>query len=502
MNTRTNKAVKGVITSVLQFFVLAILQAVLTPVILKIAGQEALGAYAIVMQIIGYGLILDFGLGVALSRYLSQSFDYTDNYTKFRKVFNIGRYFILSTNALLSIFIMILAFKIESLITGSNAIIADARTSLYLLSAWTITRTPLILYGHGLLASQNMATANIIGLIGSISRLALSLYLVFKGFGLIGLVVANVVSEFIGLLLQKVYFNKIYPELTLQWCQPDMPKLRELFAFGLSYWGVNIAIVLTVGSDIIVVGHLYGAAVAAIFYTTKIPSFLIIQVIYKISDNAGPAINELLSQGNFDAVRSAYLRVLRYSLLLAVPLAIGIFIFNKGVITAWAGANQYAGSIMSLALSGFVLTQVINHINAMITLAVGNMRNWMAISVVTGLMTITLAYALGKFFGMQWVMVAIAVMDIPIFIFLTRRTFAGLDLSYGRAWREAIMPVVLAAFPLFGWAVIVIATNQHTSITLLIINISIFLFFWFFGVYSFGIGKLERRSIRNKFGLI
>ena len=502
MTTRTSKAVKGTVTSLFQFGVLAILQVVLTPVVLKTAGQEVLGAYVIVMQIIGYGLILDFGLGVALSRYLSQSFGDSDKCARFTKIFNIGRYFILSINTLLSIFILILAFKIDHLLTGSDAIITDARGCLYLLSAWTIIRTPLVLYTHGLLASQNMAASNIISLIGGVFRLVLSFYLIFAEFGLIGLVVANVVSEFIGLLLHKVYFNKLFPKLDLQWRWPDMPILRELFAFGLTYWGVNIAIVLTVGSDSVVIGHLYGAATAAIFYTTKTPSFLIIQVIYKISDNAGPAANELLAQGNFDAVKSAYLRILRYSLLLAVPLAIGIVGFNKGFITAWVGVNQYAGSVMSLALACFVLTQVINHINAMITLAVGNMRNWMAISVVTGLMTITLAYALGKFLGMQWVMVAIAMMDIPTFIFLTRRSFVGLGLTYSRAWREAILPVVQATLPLFGWVGFVITTDQITNLLSVIACIAVFLLLWLFGLYALGISQCERRSIINKLSLI
>ena len=500
MTTRTNKAVKGTITSFIQFSVLVILQAVLAPVVLKIAGQEVLGAYSVVMQIIGYGLVLDFGLGVALGRYLSQSFGVDDNGVKFLTIFNIGRYFIFSTNALLAIFILALSFNIDGLITGSQAIIADARTALNLLSGWTILRTPLVLYGHALLASQNMATANMIGLIGSVSRLVLSLYLVFAGFGLIGLVAANVISEFIGLLFQKIFFTKLYPQLNLQWHLPDMPKLRELISFGLTYWGVNIAIVLTVGSDSIVIGHLYGAAAVAIFYTTKIPSFLIMQVIFKISDNAGPAANDLYAKGNFDALRSAYLKILRYSLLLALPVAIGIVGFNKGVIIAWVGVHQYAGSLMSLALAGFLLTQVISHINAMITLATGNMRNWIAVSVLTGLMTIMLAYALGKFLGMQWVMVAIAVMDIPVFIFLIRRSFAGLDLTYGQAWREAILPVIQASLPLLGWVWFVIATDQAVILISFITCIAVFILLWLLGLYALGISKFERQSIRNKLG--
>jgi O-antigen/teichoic acid export membrane protein len=502
MTTRTKKAVKGTITSLVQIGVLLIMQAVLAPVILKVAGQEMLGAFTIVMQIIGYGLVLDFGLGVALSRYLSQSFSTDDKGEKFTHVFNIGRYFILISNALMSIFIMLLAFNIDSLIIASHEIIADARTGLYLLSAWTIIKIPLVLYGHGLLASQNMATINIIGLISSISRLGLSLYFVFNGFGLIGLVAANVVSEFVGLALQKNYFNKLYPKLSLQWHLPNIPLLKELFAFGLTYWAVNIATVLTVGSDSIIVGHLFGASAAAIFYTTKIPTFLIIQVIYKISDNAGPAVNELLSQGNFTALRAAYLNILRYSLLLTIPISIGIVTFNKAVITAWVGANQFAGSIMSFALAGFVLTQVINHINAMITLAVGNMRNWMLISLTTGIITITLAFYLGKLFGMQFVMVVIAVMDIPAFIFLMRRSFTGLDLTYSQVYSVAILPVILAVLPLLVWAGFVVGTNQIQSLISLIACIVVFGFLWLLGLFTLGISKLERKLIRTKLGLI
>jgi O-antigen/teichoic acid export membrane protein len=502
MATRTNKAVKGAITSLVQFSVLVVLQAILAPVILKNGGQEVLGAYAIVMQIIGYGLILDFGLGVALSRYLSQSFSDSDENEKFIKIFNIGRYLILLTNMLLSIFIIVLALNVESLITSSNAILAEARNSLYLLSVWVIIRTPLVLYGHGLLASQNMATANIIGLVGSASRLVLSLYLIYAGYGLIGLVFANVVTEFIGLMLQKIYFNKLYPKIDLTWRRPNITLTKNFFAFGLKYWGVNIAAVLTVGSDSIIVGHLYGAAVAAIFYTTKIPSFLITQIIYKISDNSASAINELFAKGSYDSVKSAYLKILRYSLLLAVPVAIGIVGFNKGIISVWVGLNQYAGSVMSFALAGFLLTQVISHINAMITLAAGNLRNWMMISLVTGLVSIALAYALGKFFGMQWVMVAIAVMDIPVLIFLMRRVIAGLDLSYERVWHESIRPAVLAALPLFCWVVFVIRTDQATNIVRLVACIIVFALLWLLGLYTLGFNKSERQAIRSKINFI
>ena len=486
----------------MQLMVLVVLQTILAPTILKIAGQEVLGAYSVVMQIIGYGLILDFGLSVALSRYLAQSFSADDYGVKLKKIFNIGQYFILATNALLFIFLLALAHNADLIIINSGKVIGDARAALYILAVWTILRTPLSLYGHALLASQNMAAANIASLIGGIGRLIFSISFVYLGWGLIGLVLANVVSEFLALALQKIYFNKLYPHLNDKWSRPDFPLLKEIFRFGTMYWGVNLAAVLTTGSDSIIVGNIFGAAAVSIYYTTKIPSFLITQFIYKISDNAAPAANELISQGNFEGLRSAYLKILRYSLLLVIPVAIGIIGFNEELVKLWVGKNQYAGNVMSFSLACFAITQVINHINAMITLAIGNMRKWMAVSVITGVVTITSAYTLGKNFGIQWVMAAIALMDLPTVIFLMQRSYSGIGMTYCRAWREAILPPIIVGLPLSTLIFLVKGAGYIESLLSLVCCIFIFLFIWIFSLYIFGINKQERNFISSKFALI
>lgn len=501
MTTRTSRATSGAITGFAQFVVLLILQVLLTPIILRVAGQDVLGAYAIIMQVLGYGLLLDLGLSVAIGRYLAQSFNADDEGKRFATVFNIGRYFVLATNSVISIFILVVGYNIEFLVSDSPEIAADAKAGLYLLAAWTIFRTPLILYGHGLLASQNMSRSNLIGLTGSTIRFGLSLYLVFNGYGLLGMVSAHIASEFAVLLVQKIHFNRLYPALNLRWCWPDQSLLKELFAFGVTYWGVNVAIVLTTGSDSIIIGHLYGASAVSIFYTTKIPTFLLIQLIYKIADNAGPAANELLAQGNIHSVRSAYLKILRYSLLLAVPLAIGVIGFNEGIIKTWVGSGQYAGHIMSFALASFVLTQVVSHLNAMITLATGNMQKWLGLSVITGLVTFFLAYYLGSELGIQWVMVAIALLDFPGFVFLLRRSFSGLGLTYTIVLREAVLPVVWAVLPLLMLVSFVVLTDTAKGLANLVTSICIFALLWVAGVFALGITKHERRLLSHKLGL-
>jgi len=86
----------------------------------------------------------------------------------------------------------------------------------------------------------------------------------------------------------------------------------------------------------------------------------------------------------------------------------------------------------------------------MITLAVGDMRGWSAVSMVTSILSLALSYLLGKMYGMQWVMVAIALMDIPNVVFLLRCSLAGLNLHIKRLWHEAVKPSFFACFPLVG----------------------------------------------------
>jgi O-antigen/teichoic acid export membrane protein len=502
MTSRATKASRGLFSDLLQYGVLIVLQVVLAPIILKVSGQEVLGAYSIVMQIIGYGLILDLGLSVALNRYLAHAFGNVGTDHKFEEIFNIGRYFIFLTNIFLALIIVTVSFNIETLIVGSEIVLSDTRDSLLIFAMWILVRSPLVVYSNGLLATQNMLTANIIGIISGSSRLFLSIGLVYFGLGLIGLVVANILSECLALLLKRYYFNKLNPLLELQWRKPNPKLVREIIAFGMSYWGVNIAIVLTVGSDSIVVGHLYGAAAVAVFYTTKIPSFMLIQLVFKISDNAGPAVNELISQGNFEAVRTAYLKILRYSMLVAFPLAIGITCFNKAVISAWIGANQYAGHLMSFALALYVITQVISHINAMITVATGNMHNWMKISVMVGVVTIALAYILGKLFGMQWVMLAIAVMELPLLVFLMVRSCSSIDLRYSRVWRECFLPAIQASIPLILLCAYLPTADMIDSLVTLVSGIIGFSAIWAISSYSLGLSAAERSLIKDKIATV
>jgi len=232
-----------------------------------------------------------------------------------------------------------------------------------------------------------------------------------------------------------------------------------------------------------------------------LPSFLFFQLIFKIADNAGPAINELISIGSWDAIRNAYFKILRYSLLLVLPGSIGTIIFNKIIIKFWVGEYQYAGSIMTISLAVFGITQVVNHVNALIVIGIGNLKWWSEFSIVIGIISLGLSFMLGKYFGLQFIMVALALMDVSNLIFLFKRCMSGLNISFKVIFKKAIMPAVMTTIPLIVYSAGIYKYNILNNGDVLIYSLgTFFLFFilWMFGLIVFGLNIIEKQRIFSK----
>jgi len=498
MTSRTSKAFNGTATSFLQYGIQVVLQVALAPIVLKIAGQETLGAYAIIMQIVGLGILLDLGFSVALGRFLSQAFGIDDNGARFREVFTLGRYFLLVSNFIFGLLILVLAINISYVISPTDLVLTQAREALYCLGAWTIVRTPILIYQQALIATQNMAIVNLVAMFGNAGRLILSLVFLYSGLGLVGLILAIICSELFVFLLGMRIFNKLYPIYKSSWKLFNVEKLKEMAGFGLRYSGANFATVMFLGSDLIIVGNLYGAVASSIYYITKMPAFLAFQLIFKLSDNVGPAINELVAKGNFEALRNAYATTFRYSMLLALPVAVGLIGLNEFVISTWVGKQQYAGIIMTLALASFVISQTINHINAMIIVATDNMRWWPTLSIVSAALTLVLSYWIGRELGLQYIMVVIAAMDLPLLTFLFYKSLSSINFSIQNLWSEVFSPCILATVPLIVLLVIFNWLNLKPSWLNLILCVVCIGITWLITTYRFGLKLNERIILRSK----
>jgi O-antigen/teichoic acid export membrane protein len=410
---RTERAVKGTLVSFLQYGTQMLLQALLAPFVLRLAGQETLGAYALLMQVMGYLAMLDLGFSVTLNRYLAQANGHEEGGSRFRDILSTARTFLLGSNIAIAILTILVGLRVDGMFSMSQSAATQARLGLAFLALWIVARTPWTVYGIGLNSTQNLAAVNFIGIIGNTARLLVSLGLLAAGTGLVGLILGNVLAEILSTALSTWRFRRLYPSQRPAWGIPDRKLFQEMMKFSVQALLINIAWRLVYYTDNLVVGYLYGAAAVSIYYTTQMPTTVGFNIINRV-----PAVNELFARGEENRLKETFLRLHRYNYLLVLPLVAGLLLFNKQLVTLWVGPGQYAGDVMTLALAVFAFLITVSHVNVTFAFAFGNIRRFSLVAILEGIANLGLSLWLGRLIGPPGVMVATVIANIPSTMYL------------------------------------------------------------------------------------
>ncbi len=482
MDNIKKRVFSGAITGLLQNVLAMGIQLVMAPIILAFAGQDTMGSYAILMQIVGYTILLDLGFSVSLQRFLSQAADSEDANNNFAALFKIGKIFLLVINIIISFCIFILAFQFNLFFKIDNHLFKQAQIALCLQALWILLRTPMYVYNSALLATQEMAILNLIAIPVNVFRLFLSLILLNSGLGLIGLVFANIFSEMIGYLAQRFFFlKKHFSLINVPSQKIDLQLLRKVFRFGLSYWGVNLSVVLLLGSDNLIVGALFGTVGASVYYTTKMIGSLVVTIISRAIDNVFSGIAFLSGKQDQTELKKIYLQSLRFVMATVIPLTFAIILFTKWLVIVWVGPNQYAGDIMVLFISCFVLFQVIAHLHGIFTLAIGNLKDWNTISIIAGFLSVFLSYKFGKELGIEFITAGICISVIMIAIFLVFKVIKTLNISSVEFVQNLLpaSPIIIVFFILLWAKTLFIYSHKLLVVFVIFYGINWIFILWF-----------------------
>ncbi|MEO8726243.1 MAG: hypothetical protein ABI383_08970 [Acidobacteriaceae bacterium] len=459
-STRTGRAAAGFSSSAAQYALQIVLQAFLAPIILRYAGRETLGAYAALYQGLNFLALVDFGYSQPLERFLAQAHGKSDAGEGFRNIFGTFRTLLLISNFVFAVLVLLYAYKVGAIFHLSAPIAHQARLGLILLSIWAFIRTPLSAYSSALFAVQELAPLN--GVLGvmNVTRLFISLILVRLGAGLLGLMVAALATEILGNLAYRWLFLHKYPEREPSWGFRDRHLLNEILHFGGHTAIMQIASLITFSSGSLFVGFLFGADTVAIYYTTQTPCLLLYNMIFRLSDNAGPALNDLWAAGEFDRVRTGYRKLMTYSAVCAATLIAGLLLFNGVLVSFWVGTRQYAGFAATAALALVVVVFVLDHVNGLFAVVIGKMPLMTKTTIIQSLLMVPLTLVLSHLFGIAGVILASGLALLPRAVVLTTGLARALNLSL-RGWsRIALQIARYLSAPVLGSTIFLLLTRS------------------------------------------
>ncbi|BDG09642.1 lipopolysaccharide biosynthesis protein [Anaeromyxobacter paludicola] len=476
---RTQRAAAGAAAGLLQYVLQMLFQALLAPMVLRFAGQEALGVYSIIGQSLGYLALVDLGLSLALGRELAQASGRDDRAAVFPGLLGSARAFGRVTNGAFALLVAGLAWCLPHLVQAAPESIRQGRIGLAVVAAWALVRTPVIVRATALTAVQDLAKANAAALFGNFSRLVFALALVWGGYGVAGLMVGQVVGEAITTGIQSWLFTRHHRPLS-KWGRSAPERIRALLAFGSQALLLNLAVRLILQTDSIVVGSLFGAASAGVYYATQMPAIVLWNLPLRLSDNASPAIQELHAKGAEVALRRSYLRMHKLMAVAAFPIAVGIGVYTGPLVSCWVGPQQFAGTSMAWALAAFAVLTT-SYVAQPFIVATGRLGGLSGLTAVEGVANLALSFWLGRRMGMAGVMWASVVAKVPTTAYILWRASRQLRVTavqtLQRIWPAALAAVVAAALatqtlPLAEhctWANLVEAVSLYGSAYLVLI---------------------------------
>jgi O-antigen/teichoic acid export membrane protein len=405
--SRVKSAFLGSISSHVFMIMNMLISILVTPVILKYLNKEEYGFYVILFQIIGYLSMLDFGLAGAITRSLaSNRGEDQESKLAINKIISTSFF----TYSFFGAIVIILGFCFAPFMPRyfqmESELAAIAIPITLTLSIFVGLQFPLKVFSSIFYAHQRQLLSNTIGFSITLLNTLLPVLLLYLGLGLWSFVYTNIACSLIYVVATFIFMRKYYPFLRISRRFFNKVLLKQLFHFGFFLFLNSIAVQVVFFTDRFFIGALVSLSSVAIYSITAKAPELAREFIFRVTDNAYPAIVEINHKEGEDR-----LKIIHQKLLLITVCCSGIafwyiYIANKWFIQLWVGENFYAGTTFMLLTLLLMLQHTILHVSASCLQSAGVVKGFSVVSIIEATINIILTITLGKLFGIKGILLA------------------------------------------------------------------------------------------------
>jgi O-antigen/teichoic acid export membrane protein len=313
-----------------------------------------------------------------------------------------------------------------------------------------------------------------------VSKILISVVLIFFGFGSFGIIWALALGSLIAVSVGLKLVRKILVDDPLK-KKEDLPNLRHVMRFSaLNYLSLGTSL-LGLQVCYILLGSYYNFSSVAVFGISALLSLIVGGVTESVGRAILPTTSEKREDGDEHDLSVAVNFAFRLSIVLSGFIYIVLLIAPAQVLSLlskeYAAAPEVLGILILAAIGGSLTAFLYFMLNGM------GKPQWVArISIISSSMEVGLAFLLVPYFGMQGAAVALLVGTLAgdfVAIYYTRK-LETLNMSYS----NICMPLLTVASAIsIGYAALILSSN-NTSIALLLSIASYFLLIRAFKVAS------------------
>ncbi len=405
--SRAKSAFLGSISSHVFMILNMLISIVVTPLILKFLDKEEYGFYVILFQIIGYLSILDLGLGGSVTRSLASNRGEDETSKQaINKIISTSFF----TYSFLGAIVIILGFCLAPFMPHyfkmQAALSAVAIPITITLSIFIGLQFPLKVFGSIFYAHQRQLLSNTVGSCIALLNTVLPVVFLYFGQGLWSFVYTNIVCSLVSILVTLSLMRKYYPYLKVAYSFFDKSLLKQLFNFGFFLFLGSVSYQIVFFTDRFFIGSFVSLAAATVYaLSIKAPDILR-ELIFKITDNALPAMVEIGSKEGTIKSKDIHQKLLLVTVCLSTIAFWLMYILNRWFLFLWVGEQYFVGQqVLFLALVIMVQHNIL-HVSGLSLYGIGIVKGISLMGLAEALLNLVLTIWLGKIYGIQGILIA------------------------------------------------------------------------------------------------
>ncbi len=400
---RWHRALQGFGTDLIGTGLVTIAGFIATPIILSLTSQDLYGFWVITLSVMGYLALSEFGIGIALTRQIASDIE--------RRTPGELNALIASALACMSVMgtvLFVIGFGCSFFVSGWFDIPAQHSADVVLTFRVAVfagaIAIPMSVFGAIVGGSNRMALDNVNRTLVGLSTLVLSIILLQMGVGLVSLAIGVATGSIMVGLVNAAICRQLFPQISIGFSGANLMDLRKIIGFGATFQIGRIANTVALTADSLVIGARIGAAVVTPYVLTlKLANLLSANLASKIPAALFPALSGLFGAHDAEAVRRAFVQVLRYSIRLAACAASFVVLANQEFVTLWVGAANYAGMPLTIAFATLVFFDSIYRGIGSFVYASGDLTYWATVSGLEAVANLGLCIVFASFWGIAGV---------------------------------------------------------------------------------------------------
>lgn len=307
----------------------------LSPFIVHTLGATQYGVWQILTVLTGYMGILDLGVRASTGRYIilylgKKEFDKVDETIRT----GLGMYtalggLIFLSGCILGVFFPALFPSVPQEYRFTVAILLPVlAVNIWISAVRTVLSSVLSAHDRFDLARGSDLVMLAVRTLGTIFAL-------IWGFGLVGLAVAVIGCNIVGLTINFFLARRVHHGLCLWPLLFKRERISELYRYGLGAFAIAICGKIIGQTDLVLVGNLINLEAVAIYSVGAMLLYYSDTLLGQITTTLFPPLQRAIAAGEMVLARRLVFRQVRLSMVLGLLMYVGYFTFCESFINLW-----------------------------------------------------------------------------------------------------------------------------------------------------------------------